>query len=100
MTVSQLSAERVEAQNREHRTAALAIAVDFGRYTGANDPGLHLIARDLQPGETELMTVPVENRSPYPITRMTVQFSADGQHFEPAMQAKAGTEHGNTRGYN
>jgi hypothetical protein len=46
------------------------------------------------------MTVSVENRSPYPITRMTVHFSADGQHFVPAMQAKAGTEHGNTRGYN
>lgn len=99
MTVSQLRAERAEAENREHRTATLAVAVDFGRYTGANDPGLHLVPRDLQPGETEFMTVSVENRSPYPITRMTVEFSADGQHFEPAMQVKAGTEHGYMVGY-
>ena len=99
MTVNQLSAEREEAENREHRTAALAITVDFGRYTGANDPGLHLFPRNLEPGETEYMTASVENRSPYPITRMTVRFSADGEQFESAMQAKSGTEQSSMDGY-
>jgi hypothetical protein len=99
MTVNQLSAERIEAADREQRTVALAVAVDFSRYTGANDPGIRFTARPAERGQGEIRTVAVENHSVYPITGITVDFSCDGVGFAPAAQAKAGTVQANVTGY-